>query len=149
MLETNLRKEEYWGKEKTSEYYKKMSEHKNVVMSLEGDYLEAFVNSDALIHDCGSYAAEYLYTGKPCAYMLRESVNQEKTHTKFGIKCINSHYLIKNKADFIDFIENVVIKGIDKKKEERNNFAKNEVMFNYPNATEYIFNYLKKKLVKE
>ena len=40
-----------------------------------------------------------------------------------------------------------MIKGIDKKKEERNNFAKNEVMFNYPNATEYIFNYLKKKLI--
>ena len=147
MLETALRDNGFWSEEKTSEYYRKMSEYENVEMSLEGDYLDVFANSDALIHDCGSYAAEYLYTGKPCAYMLRESVNQKKTHTKFGMKCINSHYLIKNEADFIDFIENVVIKGIDKKKEERNKFAKNEVMFNYPNATEYIFNYLKKKLI--
>ena len=149
MLETNLKKEEYWGEEKTTEYFKKMSEYKNVEMSLEGDYLEAFANSDALIHDCGSYAAEYLYTGKPCAYLLRESVNQKKTHTPFGMKCINAHYVLKTEKDIINFIEEVVIKGNDTKEKSRNNFAKNEVMFNYPNSTEYIFEYLKKKLVKD
>ena len=55
----------------------------------------------------------------------------------------NRPLLVTAPIKAIDFIENVVIKGIDKKKEERNKFAKNEVMFNYPNATEYIFNYLK------
>ena len=87
------------------------------------------------------------FTGKPCAYMLKPGLNQKKAHTDFGEKCINSHYVLKKEHDILDFIQNVVIDENDYKKDDRMEFAQREVVINYPNATEHIFNSIKKSLM--
>lgn len=135
-----------WGKEKTQEWLKKMLSYSNVVYSTEGEYLDLFANSDALIHDCGSFMAEYLFTGHPCAYMKCKTANYKKIHTKFGNKCANVHYQIENRQDLFDFIDNVVINGHDEKKKDRENFAKSEIMINYPNVTKDIMKMLTQEI---
>ncbi len=132
----------YWGKEKTDKYLSELLSNSNITYSEEGNYLELFANSNALIHDCSSYTAEYLYTGKPCAFMYRKDLNPNCIWTDFGKSCIKSHYLIKNNLDLDLFIDNVIIKGNDYLKMQRDNFAKEQVMLNYPNSTDYIVNYL-------
>jgi CDP-glycerol glycerophosphotransferase (TagB/SpsB family) len=52
-----------WGKEKTDKYYKEWENGKNTILTT-GSYMELFKSSDAMIHDCGSFIIEYLYTKK-------------------------------------------------------------------------------------
>ncbi len=145
LLEENLNK--LWGKDRYQEWLDSLLSQPNVTYSIEGDYQELFVNSDALVHDCGSFSAEYLCTGHPCAYWFKQTADYNKTHTELGHKCIDSHYLIKTKQDLFNFIENTVIKGIDPKKENRMKFAREEIMVNYPNATATIMEILTKEII--
>lgn len=131
-----------WDKKRAKEYYDTLLRNENVIMSGEPTYLELFAESSALIHDCGSYTAEYLYTGKPCAYMYRENLDYSIL-TPFGRKCIESHYPIYTSEDMYKFIDEVVLGQKDSMKKEREEFAKNEVMINYPHATQKIYEYIK------
>ncbi len=144
MLEEKLNN--IWGEEKTQKWLNKMLSYSNVTYSTEGDYLELFVNSDALIHDCGSFMAEYLFTNHPCAYLKKNTANYDKIHTDFGHRCENVHYKIYTKNDLFNFIDQVVIKEKDGMKEIREKFAKSEIMINFPNVTDNIINFLTKKV---
>ena len=149
LLFKKLQQEKLWGKEKIDNFLNTFLNHPNTSFSNEGEYLELFAKSDALIHDCGSFTAEYIYTNKPCAYIYRNTINEDLTFTKFGKKCIEQHYMIKSESDFYNFIDNIIIKKNDTKKDERIKFAKENIMINYPHANEIIYNYLKKKLSQE
>lgn len=146
LLIQNLKKPSFWGETKTELYLSKLLSSPNITYSTEGNYYDLFVNSDALIHDCGSFMAEYLCTGHPCAYYMRSSVNMSKAWTKFGRQCLDLHYKLKHKSDFYKFLDDVVIRGNDTKKEERNTFAQKEILINYPNVTKTIFEYLQNEL---
>ena len=63
-----------------------------------------------------------------------------KTFTKFGRNCIGVHYGIKNRNDIVTFLETVIKQEKDILKKERIKFSKEEVMINYPNASDYILN---------
>jgi len=134
----------YWGKDKTQKYLDKLLANSNVIYSTEGQYMELFANSDALIHDCGSFCAEYLYTNKPCAYMYKKTINPNLIWTDFGHNCINQHYIIKENKDIEKFIENVIIQGNDYKKESRTEFTQKHVAINYPQSTDFIIDYITK-----
>ena len=148
VLFTTLKKENFWGEKKVEDYIKKMKAHKNVVYSTEGDYLEIFASSDGIIQDCGSFLVEYLYTGKPCCYMLKSKNDIQDKFNELGIKCLEHTYLAYNEDEIINFIEDVIIKENDYMKEERVSFAEKEIMVNYPNVSmkiyEYINNYVRK-----
>lgn len=147
LLKQNLYKEEYWGKEKTDKWFNDFCSKKNVTFSNEGDYFDLFINSSAMIHDCGSFTAEYLCTGNPCAYILKHNLQEDETFTEFGKECIHSHYLINSENDIYNFIDNVVLNGNDTMKEKRVSFAKNVIMYNNPNATKAIFDCLSNSLI--
>ena len=83
------------------------------------DYLETFANSDTMIHDCGSFTAEYLFTNKPCCYMLKNVDDIKRKFLPMGQKCLDNYYKAFNKNDILNFIDNVVIKGIDPMKNQR------------------------------
>ena len=141
LLFENLRTK-YWGKEKSDKYLAELLSNDNVTYSTEGKYLELFAESNALIHDCGSFCAEYLYTGKPCAYLYKQGLNPDAIWTDFGKKCIDSHYLIKEPNEIEKFIDDVVINENDYLKDTRNEFAENVITVNYPTCTDYIMNKL-------
>ncbi|MBZ7949038.1 CDP-glycerol glycerophosphotransferase family protein [Campylobacter molothri] len=137
-------KNNIWGEEKTNNYLNKLLSHKNIVLSEQGDYLKLFSESDGLIHDCGSFMAEYLYLKRPVAFMM--SCDTNNILTDFGKKCIQSHYCLFQEGDFYDFIENVVLGDRDYKKYFRNDFVNNEVAINYPYSTQIIYNKILKEL---
>jgi hypothetical protein len=56
-----------------------------------------FLSSDALIHDCGSFMAEYLITGNHHFLMIRKESVMEQWST-FG-EAINVHYQSKTNSN--------------------------------------------------
>lgn len=116
---------EKWGKEKTDAYYRRWEEMPNTSLN-EGDYTELFFESDAMIHDSGSFAVEYLYLDKPVMRTLNH-MKLEKMYCEFGLDCISNHYLAHNEQDIEQFIQNV-INDIDPMKEQRGKFIKETLL---------------------
>lgn len=115
-----------WGKEKTEAYYKKWDEMSNSQIE-QGYYMDLFKTSDAMIHDCASFTAEYLYTKKPSLFMLRDP--QVLSHwNPFGKKCFDMHYHAENIEQIEAFINNVVIQGDDPMRTDREQFF-NDYLF--------------------
>lgn len=126
-----LERETHWGKEKADAYTVQMKAHPNVRWSDSGNYFEDFAESDAIIQDCGSFLVDYFYTGKPQCYMLHSENDIEEKFAPLGQKCLSNCYLAYDEAAIRDFMEEVVIKENDPKKEARQKFAREEVMLNY------------------
>ena len=112
-----------------------------------GDYLDLFSQSDGIIEDCGSYLVEYFYTNKPHCFMLKTPDDIESKFTPLGVECLKHCYIAYNEKAITDFIDNVILKGEDTKKEQREKFAKEVVMYNYPNVSETIIEYIQKQLL--
>lgn len=121
-----------WGKKRTDDYYKLWDNLENGQL-VEGDYVDLFLTSDALIHDCGSFITEYIFTKKPSLFMIR---NQDvmKGWNEFGDMALNVLYQSKNKAEIIEFIENVVLEGKDTMQNVRLDFL-NSVLLPPNNLT--------------
>lgn len=146
LLVIALAKDEYWGQKKLNDYLTKLKAFKNVEYQEGGEYFETFINSDGIIHDCGSFISEYLYTDNPCCYMLKDKNTNDNNLAIFGEECIKHYYHAFSESDIIDFIETVVIKGDDSKKIERIKFAKEIVRVNYPTVADKILEIIKSEL---
>lgn len=146
LLKAALRKENIWGEEKTQEYFNKIQNFSNVEYQEGGDYFETFINSDGLIHDCGSFMAEYLFTGKPPCFLLKDETTNNKNYNDFAKECINTHYHAFSKQDVQKYIENVVLAEHDPMKQEREKYFNNNLKLEYPNAGQVAFDYIKKEL---
>ena len=111
-----------WGLEKTEAYYRRWEELENGQIE-QGDYIDLFKTSDAMIHDSVSFTAEYLYTDKPVLFQIRDEKVKEEFNT-FGQMCLEQHYLAYSIEETEKFIREVVIAGKDPKKAEREQFYK-------------------------
>ncbi|MBK7764430.1 MAG: hypothetical protein IPI46_13985 [Bacteroidetes bacterium] len=110
LLKSKLYEHNEWGREITDKYYKSWAELLNGQFA-EGDYVDLFLTSDAMIHDCASFSVEYHYTKKPVMFMAGEDVTKQLSD--FGILAYNMHYKGTQKIDFEQFIEDVVLNGND------------------------------------
>jgi len=146
LLFSNLLRWGIWTASDINEYLKRIQANPNVEYDTSGNYFSQFVNSDAMIHDCGSFTGEYLYTEKPCCYMLKSEEEIEEMFLPLGKACLGNYYKAFSHEDIIDFIDNVVIKGDDPLKEKRIEFVRNELKMKYPYAAQAFLNYLKKTL---
>lgn len=149
LLFSNLIAHKLWTQEQIDAYVAELEQNENAVYDHSGDYLEQFVNSDAMIHDCGSFIGEYLYTEKPCCYMLKSEEQTRDGLVPLGQKCMENYYKAFAEEDIISFIENVVLQGNDPMKEQREQFARTELKFNYPNATDNLVQMLERKIFIE
>ncbi len=144
----SLRREDLWGEEKVEEYLTALKAKKNVFFDENGDYFPSFVNSDACIQDCGSYLVEYLYTGKPCCYMLKEESDIDRKFSKLGKDCL-AQCEIAYEPDAIDtFIRETVLKGNDGKKASRLEFMR-RIMVHYPHAADAALDEIRRGILKE
>ena len=57
----------------------------------EGNAYEIFKSSDALIHDCGSFLLDYMFTKKPCLYIAFSGKLNVET-AEDGTDAYNAHY---------------------------------------------------------
>jgi CDP-glycerol glycerophosphotransferase (TagB/SpsB family) len=91
-----------------------------------GEYKGLFNYSDAMIHDCGSFIIEYLYTKKPVMYLVEDETvimdANEQTRQAFAV-----HYHGEKPSDIEQFIKNV-IQGIDSEYEKRDAFFRTHLM---------------------
>lgn len=136
----------FWGKEKTDAYFEKMSSYSNVIYQSSGAYIDDFVNSDGMIHDCCSFMAEYMVTGHPVCYILKNCENKQTDLSPSGEKLLSHHYHVSTKEDIINFIDNQVIKGDDPMKQERLVFIQSYLLLNHPHVGDKIVEFFKNKL---
>ena len=136
-----------WGLEKTEDYYNSWAKLENGQIE-QGDYIDLFKTSDAMIHDSGSFTVEYLYTQKPVLFQIRDNKVKDEFNS-FGQLCLEQHYLAYSIEETEQFIKEVVIAGKDPKKAEREKFY---TQYLYPAdgimPSEKIFNILKTTLGK-
>jgi hypothetical protein len=126
----------WWGEDRTRRYREAMAAHPNVEFQQGGDYFETFARSDALIHDCGSFLAEYFYTSRPQCYILEKGA--EKQFLPFGRRLLEHVYISREERDILKFIDNVVLAGNDSMEADRKRFAETSVCCYYPHAADRI-----------
>jgi len=114
-----------WGKEKTEAYFEKWVEMSNTSYS-EGNYVDLFLTSNAMIHDSGSFIAEYLYLNKPVMRTMNDCPI-EVMYNPFAQKCIDNYYKAYSQEDIEAFIQQV-INGDDPMKEKRWAFVKKDLL---------------------
>lgn len=107
-----------WGKEKTDAFYRRWAEMPNTQLE-EGAYAGLFMQSDACIHDCGSFIVEYMFADKPALFLVRgEGYQGYSNMAQEGLKC---YIKGQSKADIEPFLH-AVLRGEDPLREQRRTF---------------------------
>ena len=107
-----------WGKEKADAYYAWWADGENTQLET-GQFISLFKTSDAMIHDCNSFIADYLMTGKPVMFTADNLEETESQLDIFGKSALHAHYIGKNISEIIAFVENLESGGADPKSAER------------------------------
>lgn len=144
----SLKQARNWNDDMVRDYLDRMKSKKNVIWSDNGDYFREFMNSDACIQDCGSFLVEYMYTGKPCCYMLKDESDIDSKFAPLGKECLEQCYISYSSDDIDAFIDDVVIHENDVKKQGREKLSKS-VMVNYPNAARVALDSIRRALKGE
>lgn len=118
LLATVLHSLPDWGKERTDDYYRQWATMPNTQLETDG-YVDLFMTSDAMIHDCGSFTAEYQYTGKPALFLTSNKSHLLSKLSKLGEDALNAHYFGKGIDDIEHFLLDVVLDGKDNMAETR------------------------------
>lgn len=106
-----------------------------------GDYMQLFVDSDALITDSISFLGEYLPSKNPLFHL----VSPFAKFNDFAKSFIDSFYQIYNVSELEKIFEKVVFENEDLKKDIR--LAKINILFDSDiSAASKIFNFLKKSI---
>lgn len=114
-----------WGIEKTTSYYEKWKTMSNTNFN-DGEYIDLFLTSDAMIHDSGSFLIEYLYVNKPVMRTM-SGEDMSKVLSKIAMDALDVYYKAYSEADIENFIINV-INGDDKLANERKTFVNKRLM---------------------
>lgn len=124
MLKEKLYK--VWGKSRTDEYYLRWDTMENGQLE-EGEFIDLFKLSDALILDSLSFVGEYTCTGKPLFFTYGSSSRID--FNRLGKAILDVQYLNCDKnmllTELESFLANVVISGADVKKLAREEFVRN------------------------
>jgi CDP-glycerol glycerophosphotransferase (TagB/SpsB family) len=114
-----------WGAQKTEEYYNHWQQMPNTQIE-ESYYIDLFLTSDAMIHDCASFTAEYLYTLKPVCFTIRDEKMKQQWNP-FGMQALDLHYHAHNAEEIERFIQGVVLGDNDPMYNERKTFYDNHL----------------------
>jgi hypothetical protein len=145
LLKNKLYNQPDWGKTLTDEYYQKWKNLSNGQLE-QGDYIDLFLSSDAMILDSISFISEYIVTQKPSLFTIGDdSINSK--FNEYGLLSFNMFYHANQlQAGITDFIENI-IKEIDPMKNDRIVFMQKYLIPpNDKTASENIYYELKKEI---
>lgn len=110
----------FWSKDKIDSYFKEWETMENAQYE-NGPYMGLFKHSDAMIHDCSSFIAEYLAMDKPVMFLQKDGHGPDYLNRMFQ-RAQDVHYHGKTREDIETFIQ-MVIAGKDPKAEERHKFV--------------------------
>lgn len=127
-LQAHLLLNPSWTQERIDRYYDAWNQLPNC-QCVQGEYAALFQQSDAIIHDCGSFIHEYLLMDKPCMFLEKEyeAYNLNQT-TCLALECYKKARTVEQIQDFIEKILNNEDEMKDRRKEFINSYLR-------PNAT--------------
>lgn len=121
LLRDTLYQHPEWGKERTDAYYDAWSAMPNTQLET-GYYVELFKQSDAMVHDSGSFIMEYLLVNKPCLYLKRNGGFQDfNEDTRQALDCYRKGASV---SDVEEFILDLLQGAPDEKEEMRTRYIK-------------------------
>jgi len=146
VLKAKLHNHPDWGKEKTDAYYEAWQTAAHGQLE-EGDYIDLFLTSDALLFDSASFMTEYLYTDKPSLFLVNDDRLTERFND-FGNRVFDLLYHAHTQFEVEAFLKTVVFEGLDSLKGIRKTFKKNTLIPpNNRSASENIYDYLNQQLM--
>ena len=104
-LRTALSKQANWSRERIESYFCFWNERTNCQLD-EGSYVDLFLQSDAMIHDCSSFLGEYLFVNKPVMFLLRDPEIPQCLNS-FGVEALEATVTGADKADIEQFLSDV------------------------------------------
>ena len=112
------------------EYLQAWNDLPNAQVYTGAYYQQIFATSDGMIHDCGSFMAEYQYMNKPMIYLTRDT----QKYNDLGKKILSVSYLVDGKdlKGIAATIQKVFIEGNDAKAAIRKELF--DKYLNYPKA---------------
>ena len=138
-----------WGKQRADDYYHKWEELPNGQYESR-DYVDLFAKSDAMIHDCGSFAVEYLYTRHPVMFVSDKIEAALNAVNDFGRQALLQHYVGSSMADVCLFIEQTVLQGVDPKQEDREQYFQQYLLPPHKsNVAENVYNDIVKSIFSD
>lgn len=111
-----------WDEARVAAYYKEWQDLENAQYE-NGPYMGLFKHSDAMIHDCSSFIAEYIAMDKPVMFLLKDEHITDNLNQAFKY-AHKVHYHGKTRNDIEQFIR-MVINGEDPISDERHMFVNN------------------------
>lgn len=115
-----------WGEVKTEQYYKEWESFAKCCY--DSDYIDLFLDSKVLITDCGSFLTEYFCTKKPIIHLISSHCTVEPVRP--FKKIIDTFYKVHNMQELSMYLEDVIIKDNDYKKDERLAVLKSSKLLN-------------------
>lgn len=113
------------------------------IVCTDGDYQELFMESYAMITDCGSFLTEYGATGHPLIHLI---CSQNCRHPVKPSKMVyDTYYQVRNLEEMYKTFQMVIEKGLDPKREERL-LAVKRAKISDTKASVNIVEYLKREL---
>jgi CDP-glycerol glycerophosphotransferase (TagB/SpsB family) len=107
-----------WGEDRARQYYQEWQDMENTQVET-GEFVDLFMTSDAMIHDCSSFCCEYLFTGKPVLFMMRDEERQVSLLNEMSHAALYAHYIGRSPDAPEQFLRKQVSEGFDPKKDER------------------------------
>jgi len=106
MLKPRLMHDPAWGTLRTDAFF---DFWKNSAFSQvhEDDYIPLFRTSDAMIHDSGSFLAEYLYLQKPVMYLMTEQTG-DMYFNSFGREAITACEIGRSSDEIRRFLDDLL-----------------------------------------
>jgi hypothetical protein len=129
-----LERPKFWGPEKCAAWRERFLAHPNAAWSSGGDPVADFAASDAIVQDCASFLAEWMFTGRPCCYLLKSEADLSK-FLPVGRECLARCTVAYDEAAIAAFLRDVVLGGRDALAEEREAFRRG-LGVNFPHAAE-------------
>lgn len=113
-LKASLLRTKLWTEKEIEEYY---NEWERIGTVCNSDYIELFWKSSVLITDCGSFLVEYPCTKNPIIRLVsKECV---VPIPKPSVKLFDSFYNVSKTDEMFTTFDQILIKGLDPKREER------------------------------
>lgn len=140
-----LERPNFWGKARCEAWRARFLAHPNARWTDGGDPLRDFAASDAIVQDCASFLADWMFTGKPCCYVLRDEADVGRKFNEIGRQCLEWCNLAFGEAEIAAFVRDVVLGGNDPKKAGREAFRR-QFAVNWPHAAETALHVLAESL---
>lgn len=106
ILKEKLLKHPEWGRERTELYYRFWASNPFTQLE-EGEYVDIFKGSDAIIHDCSSFICEYAFLEKPSLFLMSKK-RAKRVVNSFGEMFLGQYIISESKDDVEEFLVGVL-----------------------------------------